>query len=263
MRQMKYMLPGLAFLAMLVISAPALAENYPVSVSVDGKGHVTVEPDPVPNGAALQPRDHVHWFSDAGCHLDITIPDSDPPPQEKWPKPNDHGHSNQADVDTPKKMLENDTEYKYTVTISCDSGGSGTADPELVVAGGTKRHPGHGKEEGTRPAPQPQLSVVQIQVDANAGKVDRQSATVRKDQLVHWHATNGKIVRIRFDDPKVTVSCSGDTDCECDVSNLTVNHHYHYVIDVIDDHQVKKTIDPELVIAGGPFHPHHPRLKKE
>lgn len=263
MRKMtKYTLPVLAFLAVFAVSAAAFAKNYDVQVSVDGKGHVTVVPDPVPSSGALEANDHVHWSSNPDCHLDLTILDSDA--QGKWPKPNDHNHSNQADVDTPKKSLGQNKNYKYSVTISCDSGGSGTADPELVVAGGTKHHPGHRAMEGeTKSSSQAQPSAVQILVDSNAGAVDNQSATVRKDQVVHWHARNGKIVHIQFDDPQVNVPCSSGVDCGRGVSDLQAGKTYHYVIDVTDDSGHNKRIDPELVIAGGPFRPPHSRLKKQ
>lgn len=229
----------------------ALATNYTVTLSFDKDGKLVVQPDRTPTTGGLAPKDHIEWQAPSDCHVNLTIEDGDDPSDgETWSDPDDHGHSNIADVDTPGKKLDSNRVYKYSAWVWCDSGNADSRDPELVVAGGTFGQRGH-PDRRAESSHYPSVQKITIFATESTAMVDKPSATVHIDQKVHWHGVAGDIRRIEFAESGVgTISCASN-ECERAVSDLTVGRRYKYSIVIRDSKGQEHTIDPELVIAGG------------
>lgn len=239
-----------AFMFLGALALPVMAKNYIVNVSVDNHGVVTLDQDPVPPTGGLSHNDHIKWRSDEKCHLDVLIFDHDISQPENWSKPDDHGHSREADVDTPNKALVKDRLYLYTVTIWCDGGLKGSADPELVVAGGG--FDADDQKKGTGGPPEhPAVRNINIKVNGNAASVDDPSALVYTDQKIHWHAAGGKVNRLIFADASVgDVPCIHN-DCDRTAYDLIEERRYKYSVVVVDNQGHEHVTDPEIVVAGG------------
>ena len=248
-----------AVLTVLLVGLGSIsAATYTVPVSFDKDGNLVV-PSRTPPSGGLDAKDHVTWKADRDCHLNVDIDDPDSSNVgDHWSKPDDHGHSNTADVDTPKKHLGGDRPYKYTIDVQCDSGNSGHLDPELVVAGGGLKGPRGRKMTMTLRSP---VETITITATETTASVDRPSVTLHSDQRAHWHVKTGKVRTIHFIDPSAgDVDCSRN-DCERGVSDLSAGH-YKYDIVVVDSKGGDHIVDPELVVAGGGRPGKHKRLAK-